>query len=281
GMATTFGRTGIWSLMLFGATSMLMLRPMPYSLPAKHLLQWIIDLGITNYALIEAGIRFSNLREGIPWKGTTLNFAYEKIYVPFNYINVQKRLWSNESAGFNVTGALVVPSRTAVWGKESTPLYLRQNFDAMGVNSYVTYRIARQAIMDGVIKGDMMSLLGGTIALWPALDLYYTFLGMMYLNDGNESIEVDNQFLKGFNKEIKAKPIEKAYVYDSSGKPVTTEEVRKIEKGKDTGVRILSADGKPLTREYLEKKKGESLVLDFNGNNIPAKEMKKIASGRG
>jgi len=258
GMAGTFYRTGIWSLMLAGATSMLMLRKMPYSLLGKNLLDWIIDKGITNYALIEAAIRFSNLREGTPWLGTTLNFGYEKVYIPFNFINVQKRLWSNESAAFNVTGALLIPARTPPWGTVGAPFHLRQNFDAMGVNAYVTYRVLRQAIGDGILRGDMMSLLGGTIAFWLLLDLIYNFKGMVWLNDGIEPIDVDEQFLEGFNKRIKAAPIKNAYIYDATGNPVTSEKTKKIAKGKDS----------------------QAHILDAGGNPVPLKEIKKIASGR-
>jgi hypothetical protein len=211
----------MWGFLAFGLPPMLMPHNNIMALPGQTLLNWIIELAIANYLLIEAGIRFSGLREGVPWRATTLNFGYERMYIPFNFINVQRRLWSKSSAGFNITGSLATPYKTNVWGQDpsTAPLHLRQSLVASGINLGAMGHIINTTVVDGILRQDIMSLIGGSLLLWPGLDLYYTMKGMIELNDGLEPIDVDMKAMRRYAEGVK-KITPKPLLFDAYGKPV-------------------------------------------------------------
>jgi hypothetical protein len=226
GTAAMFNRLGIWGFTFAGLAPMLILNDTLHGFAGQTLLNWIIELSVLNYALVESSIRVSNISEGTPNLGTTLNFGYERVFIPFNVHHVLRRLWSNESAGFNVTGAITIPAKTMPWGTEldTAPFYLRKNLSAMGINALAMAHVFGHTMRDGVIGQDPLSLLAGTLMIWLGLDTYYTGRGMFDLNDGINPEELSDEFANRTSKRVDGGLLEQVeqrpLLFDAYGAPV-------------------------------------------------------------
>ncbi|MFH1616995.1 MAG: hypothetical protein ABIB65_00230, partial [Candidatus Margulisiibacteriota bacterium] len=200
GTAATLFRMGLWTFMFFGMPSLMMPADALAPLPSKTLLNWIVETAIINYLLIEAGIRVNNGRLGMPNIGTTLNFGWEQVYIPF-YIEAWRRLLSDSSAAFNVTGPITIRQKTDPWGREpcQPSTYLRQNWTHILLNAAILERAFDMFLRDGIFKQDLLQLTGGLIMLWPLRDIIYNMLGMLSLNDGVESRSLEERFARTLN----------------------------------------------------------------------------------
>jgi hypothetical protein len=199
GLAANFMRLGIWGFVFFVAAPIQILNETLFNPPGQSLLKWITYLSFCSYLSIEAGIRLSNLSEGVSSKGSTMNFAYERAYISFNLHHVLRRFWSRESAGFNVTGMITVPDMTMPWGGEldRAPYYFRKNWAAAGINIAAMCHVLAGVVRSGFGDQDKPMLMSATLLFWLALDTYYSIRGMTKLNDGIEVVEVRNEHTLG------------------------------------------------------------------------------------
>ncbi|MFH1617019.1 MAG: hypothetical protein ABIB65_00380 [Candidatus Margulisiibacteriota bacterium] len=248
GMAATFNRIGVWSFIAFGMPPMLMPNNDLAAVPGQTLLNWIFEIALTNYTLIEGTVRISNASEGTPSMGTTYNFGYQNMYVPFNIENVRRRLWNMFSAGFNVTGEVAAPQMDAPWGNipNSTPKYLRQSMVINFLNAVMIERVGEQFVRDGLMKGDILSVFGGTVGIWPLLDLVYTSKGLG-LNSGIEPVLVDNNSMFLHHTAERQKPANPGMI-----QPPTPPRPKPTGPGPSG---LYGADGKPMSDQA-----GKSLI---------------------
>ena len=196
GIPGMFNRLSLLGFIFFAEPSILMLDQELYRLPVQNSLEWLVETGFINYALVELVLRHSRIHGGSSWKGVSSNMGYETALLGYNYNYVMRRFFHREMAGWNVTDPPNEPCQIKMTGRRGmVGPFFQQNYFLMGLETYALYRLAFRHIWDGVAYLDFMELFMASLVPWVALKLYYNIKGHM-LNTGISVVEDEAKWEK-------------------------------------------------------------------------------------
>lgn len=202
-IANTFNRLALWGFILFGAPAMLLLDQNIYTFPVSNNLGWVLELGAINYFFIRLMLRYSRMHEGQTADAAYRSMTFDYFHTGRAFWTVQERLYSNVAAAFGVTNVTDLPTGEEIWGSPDpktgrTPMsfYMRMNVDSLILTAYCMARVARHALGEGIMIGDLFSLAMGSLLLWTGVDARLTAKGTFkFAWDGNMPFQVYQRWI--------------------------------------------------------------------------------------
>ncbi|MFA4967253.1 MAG: hypothetical protein WC624_03440, partial [Candidatus Margulisiibacteriota bacterium] len=188
GVPAIANRLAILGFVAVGEPSILMLDNEATPLPLQNNLDWLIETGFINYAMVEMVLRGSRIWGGSSWKGVTTNMGYQTVMEMFNYNFVMRRWWHGEKSTFNTTDPPEQPLKVKMWGRHYfTEVFGAQSTALHMLGAFALYRLISRHIWDSANHSDFMEMHMASLVFWIALPLMYYLTGMR-LNQGISSV---------------------------------------------------------------------------------------------
>ncbi|MBU0687711.1 MAG: hypothetical protein KKB81_07730 [Candidatus Margulisbacteria bacterium] len=201
-------RLGIAGFVFGNVFAMMMPDPQLQSLSIGSPLGLIMEMGLINYTVIELMIRYGRYVNGSPFgRATSDNFAYDSMYMWFNYSQVSLRLISNLRAGFNVTDPpeqnVRIPMSVGFREKVNETervfrSFMRMNWDVVALDLTAAAVVAKSYVLESGVMGefDLMAIGMGMLIPWSLRTAYYTTKGMWKLNAGIMSVDHSKKMIE-------------------------------------------------------------------------------------
>jgi hypothetical protein len=203
-------RLGIVGFVFGNVFSMMMLDPLLHQWSVGNPLALIMELGIVNYTMIELMIRCGRKVGGSPFgRATSDNFAYDSMYMWFNYSQTSLRLLSNLRARFNVTDPPEQSAVTKTWIRFREKVsaedrifrsFLRMSWDLVVLDVVTAGVVGWSYLYESGLRRpkDLMAMGMAMLIPWSLRTAYYTYRGMTRLNDGISPVEDTKKLCRQF-----------------------------------------------------------------------------------